>query len=206
MKIYDITRPIRPELAVWPDDTPYSLAPMLRIRDGASVNLSAVTMSLHTGTHADAPFHFRDDGATMEAVDLSVYIGRAQIFDVSGKSVIQCHDLAPLDFSAAPRLLLRTGGWRDETRFPLSIPVLAPDVPDFLGARGVRLLGLDVPSVDALDSKTLPNHRALHANGIAILESLALENVPEGVYELIALPLPLAGADGSPVRAILRTI
>ena len=204
LPIYDITHPIRAELAVWPGDTPFQYAPVLRLRDGDSVNLGAVTMSAHTGTHADAPYHFDDSGAGMNAVDLTAYLGPALVADVRGKSVITCADLEDLNLEDAPRLLLRTGGWQETEIFPSSIPVVAPDVPDFLGERGVRLFGVDVPSVDELDSKTLPNHYRFAANGIAILESLRLADVPEGLYELIALPLPFVGADGSPVRAILR--
>lgn len=204
MRIYDITHPIRAEIAVWPGDTPFRYTPSLRLRDGDSVNLGAVTMSVHTGTHADAPYHFSDSGAAIEAVDLSVYIGPALVADVRGKAIITCADLANLDFDNAPRLLLSTGGWLDTAQFPASIPVVAQDVPDFLGEQGVLLFGVDVPSVDALDSKTLPNHHGFARNGIAILESLRLTDIPAGLYELIALPLPLAGSDGSPVRAILR--
>ena len=206
MQIYDITHPIHAGLAVWPGDTLYSYAPLMQIRHGDSVNLGTITASVHTGSHADAPYHFSDKGATMEAVDLSAYLGPALVADVRGKSVITCADLATLDFANAPRLLLRTGGWTDTAQFPASIPVVAPDVPDFLASRGIRLFGVDVPSVDLLDSKTLPNHHQFGASGIAILESLRLADVPEGVYELIALPLPLVGSDGSPVRALLRTL
>ncbi len=205
MPIYDITHPIHPGLAVWPGDTPYAYAPMLRIAAGDSVNLGTITTTLHIGTHADAPRHFSDAGAAMAAADLTAYLGPAQVMDVRGKAVISRADLATLNFSLAPRLLLRTDGWTSAAQFPASIPIIAPDVPDFLGERGVHLLGVDVPSVDALDSKTLPNHHRLAANGIVILESLRLIEVPAGVYELIALPLPLVGADGSPVRAVLRT-
>lgn len=206
MRVYDITLPIHPRLAVWFGDTPYSKAIQCAIDDGGSVNLSSVTLSLHTGTHADAPYHYDSEGAGIEAADLSVYIGSAYLLDVTGKATITIEDLAGVDLKAHPRLLLRTGGWRNHSEFPPEIPVIAPDVPDYLGERGVVLLGLDVPSVDAIDSKTLPNHHALGGNRIAILESLALEGVPEGAYELIAPPLPFEGADGSPVRALLREL
>lgn len=204
MRIYDITLPIQPNLAVWFGDTPYSQTIQCAIEEGAAVNLSSVTLSLHTGTHADAPYHYSSQGMGIDEVDLNAYIGAAYLLDVSGKAVITVEDIAHIDLRAYPRLLLRTGGWRDHSQFPPEIPVLAPDVPDYLGRQGVVLLGLDVPSVDAIESKTLPNHHALGRNRIAILESLALEGVPEGGYELIALPLPFAGADGSPVKAILR--
>ena len=203
MKIYDITLPLRPELAVWPGDTLYRLERTAQMADGSSVNLGAVTLSLHTGTHADAPYHFCDDGETIDTLPLSVYLGPALLIDVTGKDTIQRSDLTGLDFTNAPRLLLKTGAWQNHAVFPETIPTLAPDVPAFLGAHGVRLLGLDVPSVDALDSKDLPIHHALLANRIHILESLRLDGVPPGRYELIALPLPFCAADASPVRAVL---
>jgi arylformamidase len=113
-------------------------------------------------------------------------------------------DLELFDLSGTPRVLLRTDGWTDHTRFPSAIPVMEEDVPEWFHQNGVVLVGVDVPSVDDLDSKTLPNHHALGARGIAILESLDLSRVSGGTYELIALPMKLAGADGAPVRAILR--
>lgn len=205
MNFYDITLPITPNLANWTGDVPYTRTLQMKIEKGDSVNLSSMELSLHTGTHADAPYHYSNDGQTLEQIDPSVYIGLALVLDVSGYATIPLEALAP-HLSKAPRLLLRTNAWQDHSRFPESIPVLAPEVPAALGEKGIILLGLDVPSVDTLDSKTLPNHRALGNAGVHILESLHLKNIPEGLYELIALPLRLVGADGSPVRAVLRPL
>lgn len=171
---------------------------------GAAVNVSAVMMSAHLGTHADAPYHFDDSAATIEAIPPDIYVGPAVVIDVTGREVIRRDDLLGIDLSRAPRVLFKTNAWTDHTRFPTQIPVLAPDVPVYLQARGVVLVGLDVPSVDPIDSEDLPNHHALAACGIHILESLRLEDVPPGEYELIALPLKIVGADGAPVRAVLR--
>ena len=204
MRIYDITLPIESTLAAWPGDTPYTFTSNLKICNGESVNLGSVSLSVHTGSHADAPYHYDDSGETIEQLSLSVYLGPAMVVDVSGKSVIQCADLPSELLSQAPRLLLKTDSWTDHTRFPETVPVLASEVPAYLQAHGIFLLGLDVPSVDALDSKDLPIHHALGACRIHILESLLLAEVPPGLYELTALPLKLLGADGSPVRAILR--
>ncbi len=206
MKLYDITLSVGASVAVWPGDAPYRLEWTCTQAGGASVNLGQVSLSLHTGTHTDAPYHFDDRGATVEAVPLDRYVGPARVLDVSGRSLIRRADLEGVDLAAAPRLLLRTGAWLDHGRFPESIPTVAADVPEWLHAQGVVLFGVDVPSVDALDSKDLPVHHALGRYGIAILESLDLAGVPEGVYELLALPLRLAGADGSPVRAVLRAV
>jgi arylformamidase len=170
------------------------------------VNLGQIALSIHSGTHVDAPFHFDDAGARVDGLSLDPFIGPARVVEVHNRPVIRREDLAGVDLDGVGRLLLRTGAWTDRTHFPEAIPVLAEDVPKWLRQRGIVLLGLDVPSVDVLDSKTLPIHHALGGCGIAILESLDLAGVPEGVYELIALPLRLVGADGSPVRAILRSL
>lgn len=206
MKIYDITLPLHAGMAVWPGDTPFHFGLSWQRSAGASVNVGAVTMSVHCGTHADAPFHFQDGGATIETLNLTPFLGPALVLEASGRDVIGTDVFDGVNFARTPRLLLRTGAWPDPARFPDSIPVLADDVPAFLGARGVVLLGLDVPSVDRLDSTSLPIHHALAQHNIHILESLHLRDVPAGEYELIALPLSFAGADGSPVRAVLREL
>ena len=206
MILYDITLPLSAAIAEWPGDTPYSLTRNLALTKGDSVNLSSIGMSVHNGTHTDAPYHFSDTGNTAETLDLSAYIGPAIVVDVSGKPLISLEDLASIDLSSAPRVLFKTSAWQDHSHFPDHIPVLAPEVPAYLHAQGAVLAGFDVPSVDALDSKTLPNHHALGKYGIAILESLLLADVPPGIYELLALPLKLVGADGAPVRAVLRSV
>lgn len=204
MRIHDITSPVGDGLACWPGDTTYRFRLGWSIREGAAVNVGEVTASIHTGTHVDAPFHFDDGGAAVDALDLAPFLGPARVVDVRGIPLIRIEDLAGVDLDGTPRLLLRTGGWADRSQFPESIPVVDRDVPGYLKERGVILLGLDVPSVDPIESKDLPNHHALGSLGIAILESVDLSEVEPGVYELIALPLRLVGADGSMVRAILR--
>jgi arylformamidase len=204
MRIYDISMSLHTRLACWPGDAPYEWRWTCRKSEGAAVNVGQVSLSVHAGTHTDAPFHFADAGPTVEALALDPYLGPARVLDVRGRDVIRVADLEAIDVTHTPRLLLRTGAWVDRGRFPERIPVLGAEVPGWLAERGAVLVGLDVPSVDAIDSKDLPNHHALGSHGIAILESLDLAGVPEGVYELIALPLKLVGADGSPVRAVLR--
>jgi arylformamidase len=202
-RIYDISRPISAALAGWPDDTPYRFEMLCRLRDGASVNLGSLEMSPHTGTHIDAPYHYDDCGATVGQLSLETYLGSASVVSVMGRAVISQDDIAAR-WQPAQRVLLRTAGWEEDACFPEQIPVIAADVPEWLRANGVLLLGVDLPSVDQIDSKDLPNHHALGRAGIAILEGLDLRGVPDGLYELIALPLRLSEADGCPVRAILR--
>lgn len=201
--LIDISRPIVSSNANWPGDVPFAFRLGWTIAGGASVNVGAIETSVHTATHCDAPFHYNDSGITVEKIPLDVFVGPAWVVDVRGVSNWQSR-LANLSLGDTPRVLFRTGGWQDTTRFPDSIPVMEPSLPDWLADRGVRLIGVDLPSVDALDSKTLDNHHALGRRGITIIEGLRLDDVPEGRYELIALPLKIVGADGSPLRAVLR--
>ncbi|MGW9129171.1 arylformamidase, partial [Paenibacillus chitinolyticus] len=172
--------------------------------DSGSVNVGKLTMSIHTGTHVDAPFHFDDEGRKITDLDLNLYVGQAKLVDVAGRTSIGADDLADVDLTGITRLLLRTSSWSDPNQFPESICYLRPDLAPFLAEKGIRLIGVDVPSIDPLDSKELPAHHGLHQNDIHILEGLWLEDVEPGIYELIALPLQIEEADGSPVRAVLR--
>ena len=203
--IYDITRTISEELAEWPGDAPFSMGWSLHQSRGDVTNVGWVTMSTHYGSHIDAPYHFDTLRSTIDEVPLELFFGPARLIDVRGRQVIGREDLGePDDWTATPRLLLRTGAWDDSSRYPTTIPVLADDVPEFLALHQVRLIGVDVPSVDELSSTALPIHHALATRQIHILEGLDLRLPPAGVYERIALPLKIRGADVSPVRAILR--
>ena len=206
MPVYDISRPLGPATEPWPGDTPLSLAWGMRLADGASCNVSAITLSPHVGTHADAPYHYSEEGAAMAAVALDPYLGPATVIDLPGRTCITAADLAPLLPAGARRVLLRTRGRapRDPYAFDRGFTCLAPDAVALLAERGCRLVGTDAPSVDHLTSQDLPAHKACLAHNIYILENLELAHVPDGEYELIALPLRLEGADGSPVRAVLR--
>ena len=211
MKIVDISRTLTDDLAPWPGDVAFRLQRNGKISEGSSVNLGMISMSLHNGTHADARFHFEDDGWTMEEASLETYFGPAVVADLSANfrdgamPQMRIDDLASLGDALrdAPRLLLKTNVWSDSRVFPAQIPTIAAEVPAWLQARGVKLLGFDVPSVDEITSKDLRNHHALAAAGINIIESLDLRAVEAGRYQFAALPLKIAGGDGSPVRAIL---
>lgn len=203
--LIDISAPLEPQLAPWPGDTPLTLETRLSLADGDTVNLATYQASLHLGTHADAPLHFAAGAASIEHVPLAAYWGPAVVIDVHRYGFeIPAEALDGVDLTSTPRVLLRTSAWTDRTEFPIDIPVISEGLADRLAAAKVRLLGLDVPSVDTLDSGDLPNHHSLHAAGIAILEGLVLDAVAPGVYELCALPLPIRGGDASPVRAVLR--
>jgi arylformamidase len=204
MKLIDISRKLGKNVPTWPGDTPFSFQIEWSKADSGSVNVGKVEMSTHTGTHVDAPFHFDDEGKRIYDLDLNLYVGKALVVDMRNKESVGASDFQGVDFQEVERVILRTDSWEDPSQFPESITYLRPDLGSFLGEKGVRLIGVDVPSVDPLDSKELPAHHSLHENGIHILEAVDLQHVEPGLYELIALPLPLVEADGSPVRAVLR--
>ena len=207
MKIFDVSRSLSNDLAPWPGDTAFHFELKWKMAEGATVNVGAVTMGVHNGSHADAPFHFEPGAGTIEEMPLETYLGEAVVVDLTGKFEINRTrqiTVSDLESSAdAPRLLLKTGVWRDSKIFPEWIPVIAPGVAEWLGKRNVKLLGLDLPSVDSIDAKILVNHHALAAAGVAIVESLDLSEVEAGVYHFSALPLRITGGDAAPVRAIL---
>ena len=212
MKIWDISRTLSNDFAEWPGDEPFHYRLTREIAKGQMVNLGAISMSVHNGTHADARFHFDPNGESIEKAPLDIYLGRATVVDLAQtffrskeKHLITTEDLKPHaeEIAATSRLLVKTGRWRDSTIFPNQIPVIAADVPAWLQKNGVKLLGLDLPSMDEIDSKSLQNHHALSSAGIAIVESLDLSAVTLGIYNFAALPLKIAGADGAPMRAVL---
>lgn len=204
--IYDISRPLASNLAVWPGDNPFEKRSAASMAEGDSVNVSILKLSSHTGTHVDAPYHFFDDGTRLEQVALEPFIGPATVVTISKASgPLTPADFSALDGSSIERLLVHSpasAGPLDE--FTTAYVYPSPELADWLAERGVVLFGTDAPSVDAMTSQDLPGHHALRRNGIHILEGLLLTGVPDGTYELAALPLHIVGGDGSPVRAILR--
>ena len=203
--LYDVSVAVRMGTPEWPGDAPFDCGWTARIADGASVNLSSIAGSPHVGTHADAPLHVHDGWPASDALPLAAFLGEALVLDVSGVdggTLPLAADDARLH--GIERLLLRTGRTIASGRFPDDWPVLAATTADALARRGVRLVGVDAPSVDERESRSLDVHRALFAGGACVLENLDLRQVPEGRYELIALPQRLVGLDAAPVRAVLR--
>jgi arylformamidase len=208
MKFIDITRTLAPEMAVWDGDEPFQLTKQLQLINGDSVNLTRIMVSAHMGTHVDAPYHFAQDGLTMEAVPLEPYWGLAQVVTV-GKTdgPLTPADFDHVDLTLAPRLIVNTKhSTRPMTQFYRNFAYPTPALADLLGQKGVILYGTDGPSMDFVDEPTLPGHHALRRNNVYILEGLDLRQAPDGLYELSAFPLKIAGGDGSPVRAVLRTL
>lgn len=206
MKMIDITQPLDKNTPEWPGDTPFDFEINWTMEDSQYVNVGKITMSTHFGTHIDAPFHFDNNGKKVHELDLGLYVGKAKVIDVSNHREIGVEEIKDYDLTGVERLLIRTNSWNKRREFPTHITYLKPEIALFLAGKGVKLLGVDVPSVDPLESTELSTHHSLHQNGVHILEGVVLDNVVPGDYELIALPLKIVGGDGSPVRAILRAL
>lgn len=203
MKVIDISQSVAGTTAVWPGDHPFALDWTLRRDRGDSVNVAAAHLSVHTGTHADGPYHVLDDGLKAAGLPLDSYLGKAVVVDATGSSELTPATVGDVKLRKAHRILFRTRGNVDEGEFPSAFAALTPELAELLVKKGIRLVGTDAPSVDPADSKTLDAHRILITGGVAILENLMLSQVAPGKYTLIALPLKLTDADSSPVRAVL---
>lgn len=202
----DISQRLDEHVAVWLGDTPFTYKVNWSKEESGSVNVGQINMSTHTGTHIDAPYHFDNDGKKVIDLDVNLYIGRARVIHLPNKPSIGVKELSDFELEGVTRLLIRTDAWADRKQFPAAIPGIEPELASYLSKFGVRLIGLDLPSVDPIDSKELSAHHELAGHGIHLLEGLVLDKITPGDYELAALPLPLAEADGSPVRAVVRNI
>ena len=205
-RIWDISPPVHEGAPVFPGDTPYRQRWAATIAPGCPVNVSEITLSPHVGAHADAPLHYDPAGQTSGQLDLQPYLGPCRVIHAIGKgALIEWSHLEHAARNMPPRVLVRTyarspGVW--DPRFA----AFAPETIAWLASLGVTLVGIDTPSVDPADSKTLDSHQQLLRHDMRVLENLVLDDVAPGDYELIALPLKLTGADASPVRAILRSL
>lgn len=202
--IYDITRPVSPSIAVWPGDSPANLEWTATKAQTGSVNIGAIAMSTHTGTHLDAPFHYDDHGHSVDEYDLSIFVGRAMVWSAPPVDRLLPGHL-PLVGDVRRLLVKSPASWRPHDEWSDDFMTFDPETIAELARSGVRLIGIDGPSYDPVESKDLPAHHALAGCGIANLENLWLRDVPDGIYVLIALPLRLTGMDASPVRAVLMT-
>lgn len=208
LRMYDISRTISPALAVWPGDAVFDVTHQLRLSEDASVNLTTLTLSAHTGSHADAPYHYTAQGAHPVDLPLEPYLGPAHVATIDRREGgIVPSDFDGHDLDGMQRLLIHT--WVSELpddAWPENFPYPTLELIDWLASRGVLLLGMDSPSVDEFHSTDLPGHHRLHAHNMLNLEYIRLAGVPDGRYELIALPLKMTAACGSPVRAVLREL
>ena len=205
MRLWDISQVLRPGLPVWPGDTSFAFERSWRMEDGSPVNVGRMTMSTHSGTHGDAPLHYAADAPDIASLALDPYLGECLVVDARHASgAVAIADLPPL--GGATRVLLRTFDRFPHEEWDSGFTAIAPDTIAWLAAQGVRLIGTDAPSVDPQDSKTMAAHRAVLAADMRILEGLVLDAVPPGRYELIALPLRIAGGDAGLCRAVLREL
>ncbi|MDC3424085.1 arylformamidase [Aquibacillus sp. 3ASR75-11] len=202
----DISQPLDANIGHWTGDTPFSYELSFSKEQTGSVNIGRISSSLHTGTHVDAPFHFEKNGENIHQLDINVFIGPARLIDVSKFKQIDREVLSRFDLDGVERVLLKTAIPNKPERFPEEIPFLTEEGADLLKEKGIFLVGVDVPSVDPINSKEMSAHKALYRNGIHILENIMVDDIEQGDYELIALPLPIVGADGSPVRAVIRSL
>ena len=215
---YDITPPISDRLEVWPGDTRPSREVICDMKAGANLTLSTLHSTVHLGAHADGPNHYGAEAPAIDQRNLDYYLGPCQVVRPGVSPAASIPPAASVPRATritvemvtvaieAPRVLFATGTYPDPTAFNEDFAALAPELVRHLHDQGVILIGIDTPSVDLFESEDLPAHKAFLAGDMAILEGLVLAGVPEGLYELIALPLKLVGFDASPVRAILRNL
>ncbi len=206
-RIWDVSQRIHPGMPMWPGEPKLRVAQHATISDECPVNVGSIAMPLHTGTHADAPFHYANEGEDSAASAIDAYVGPCVVIDARGASSrVEMDDCDWKAIKGHTRVLLRTYSSFPHDRWVASFKAIAPDVVCRLAQMQVRLIGVDAPSLDPQTSKTMDAHHQVLAADMRILEGLVLDDVPAGEYELIALPLKIAGADASPVRAILREL
>lgn len=203
-KIYDITPTISEKLAVFPGDQPFQRKAVLQFAKGDHLELSHILSTVHLGAHADAPSHYHPSGVSIEKRPLGRYMGKAQVVHVAGLKPGQRIETRHISgVIRAPRVLVGTGSFNEPEKWNSEFNSFSPELLRSFSDQGVRLVGIDTPSVDPEQSKALESHQVLFERDMAVLEGLMLQGVPEGVYTLLALPLPIAAGDASPVRAVL---
>jgi arylformamidase len=204
-RIWDISPPVSATAPVFPGDTPYSQEWTAQLAPGCPVNVSRITLSPHVGAHADAPLHYDSDGASIGDVGLEPYLGPCRVIHAIGCGpLVQWRHIEHALHQLPARVLVRTYERMPVDRWDPDLAAYAPETIERLAAMGVKLVGIDTASIDPATSKTLDSHQMIRKLGLRVLENLVLDDVPEGDYELVALPLKLMTADASPVRAVLR--
>ena len=206
-QLWDISPPVHPAAPVFPGDTPYSQEWVASIGPGCPVNVSAIHLSPHVGAHADAPLHYDPQGAAIGMVDLNAFLGPCRVIHAMGCGTLieWQHIEHAINASLPQRVLVRTYQ-KAPTGWDPDLAAYAPETVQKLADLGVQLIGIDTASIDPASSKTLDSHMVIRQRNLRVLENLVLDDVAEGDYELIALPLKLTEADASPVRAILRAL
>ena len=204
--LWDISPTLSAAIPVWPGDTVFRAEPTWQIANGCPVHVSRITLSTHTGAHCDAPSHYDLQGASIDAVALDAYLGACRVIHCIGAALVEPQHVAHALAGLPPRVLLRTYRSAPQTAWDSDFSAIAPATIALLARHGVQLIGIDTPSIDPQDSKTLDAHQMVRAHRMVILEGIVLDDVAAGDYELIALPLKLLGLHASPVRAVLRAL
>lgn len=204
-QLWDISPRIHAGLPVWPGDTPFQAAANWEISEQCPVLVSKMTMTTHLGAHCDAPAHYLKNGAGIDQVALEPYLGPCRVIHCIGQSLVRPEHVSHALTALPPRVLLRTYALSPQ-EWDSNFAAVAADTIDLLSKHGVTLIGIDTPSLDPQQSKTMDAHHAVARAGMSILEGIVLDAVAAGDYELIALPLKFAGMDASPVRAVLRSL
>ncbi|WP_119352382.1 arylformamidase [Azohydromonas sediminis] len=205
-RLWDLSPPVHAGSPVFPGDAPYRQQWAMTLGPGCPVNVATISLSPHTGAHADAPLHYDAEGAAAGALDLEPYLGRCRVIHAVGVRLVEWRHLGHALADLPPRVLVRTYARAPLDRWDPALPAYAPETVERLADAGVQLIGIDSASIDPADSKTLASHQVIRRRNLRVLENLVLDDVPEGDYELIALPLKLVEADASPVRAVLREL
>ncbi len=208
MPLLDVSLRLSPELPCYPGNPAFELQPVKRIARGDSSNVSALNLGTHTGTHVDAPRHFLDGGAGADELPLDVLVGAARVVHFPRVGAVTAGQLQDVDLRGVTRLLIRTdnsAGWAAGSRFNPDFVYLADDGARLLVERGIRLVGVDYLSVERFKAPGAPTHHALLDQGVVVVEGLDLSAAQPGDYELLCLPLKIAGGDGAPARVLLRS-
>lgn len=206
-RLWDISPPVQQGAPVFPGDTPYQQQWAATIAPGCPVNVSTLTLSPHVGAHADAPLHYDPQGAAIGTLDLEAYLGPCRVIHAIARGpLVRWEHIAHATRDLPARVLVRTYARAPVDRWDPQLAAFAPATIERLADAGVQLVGIDTASIDPAESKTLDSHQVIRRRGLRVLENLVLDDVPEGDYELIALPLKLVTADASPVRAVLREL
>jgi arylformamidase len=205
-KIIDVTAPLSPHLPTFPGDPPFQMDSIYRIADGQPYNVTRLSLSTHSGTHVDAPYHFLADGATVDQLPLEILMGKARVVELSVLDRIERDDLEALDLRDDIRVLIKTrmSGQLRNSAFQEDFVYLTPDAARYLVQAGIKLVGIDYLSIEKFQSKEYASHHALLGAGVVVIEGLDLSEAEPGEYDMTCLPLRIAGADGAPARVVLR--
>jgi len=206
MKLIDVSVALDTSLPTYPGNTPFSLEAVKRIASGDSSNVSKIHLSVHAGTHVDAPRHFFDSGIGVDALPLEMLCGRTRVIEVTSRKAIAAEDLAAAHLSEDVRVLIKTHNSRlwGTAEFQKDFVGVTESGAKYLVEHGIKVVGVDYLSVEVFKTPGAPAHHTLLGAGTIVIEGLNLIDVEPAVYDMICLPLRVVGADGAPARVVLR--